>query len=189
MVERIKAFWESRKTEEVDEAHVLKQQIKRAQDQIAHLDKLLTNPARPLSKTTEERYLTMLDEAEADLARLQRKQAEWQELEEPQIIIPNFYYVLAHLPTEYKKLSIEGQKRMMRIVAKEVKLDMLSPHLFRLYIVWENGIAVRPDVALMWRGMTPNNSEAWTEEEDNMMRRYYPDKPQIEVMQALPRWA
>jgi len=65
---------------------MLKQQIKKAQDQIAHLDKLLTNPARPLSKTTEERYLTMLDEAEADLARLQRKQAEWQEVEEPQSI-------------------------------------------------------------------------------------------------------
>ena len=189
MVERIKAFWESRKTEGVDEAHVLRQQIKKAQDQIARLDKLLTNPARPLTKATEGRYLTMLDDAEVDLARLQRKQAEWQELEEPQSIIPNFYYVLAHLPTEYKKLSIEGQKRMMRIVAKEVKLDMLSPHLFRLYIVWENGIAVRPDVALLWRGMTPNNSEAWTEEEDHLMRQYYPHKPQIEVMQALPRWA
>ena len=71
----------------------------------------------------------------------------------------------------------------MRIVAKGVKLDMLSPHLFRLYIVWENGIAVRPDVALLWRGITPNNSEAWTEEEDEMMRLYYPDKPQIKIMQ------
>ena len=189
MVERIKAFWESRKTEEVDEAHVLKQQIKKAQDQIAHLDKLLTNPARPLSKTTEARYLTMLDDAEADLARLQRKQAEWQEVEEPQSIIPNFYYVLAHLPTEYKKLSVEGQKRMMRIVAKEVKLDMLSPHLFRLYIVWENGIAVRPDVALVWRGVTPNICEEWSEEEDNMMRRYYPERAQIELMRAFPRRA
>ncbi len=75
------------------------------------------------------------------------------------------------------------------VTSKEVKLDMLSPHLFRLYIVWENGIAVRPDVALMWRGMTPNNSEAWSIEEDNIMRRYYPEKPQIEVMRALPRWA
>jgi len=37
--------------------------------------------------------------------------------------------------------------------------------------------------------MTPNNSEAWTEEEDNMMRMHYSNKPQIEVMQALPRWA
>jgi hypothetical protein len=188
-VERIKAFWESRKTDEVDEAQVLKQQIKKAQDQIAHLDKLLTNPARPLSKTTEARYLVMLDDAEADLARLQRKQAERQEQEEPESVIPNFFYVLAHLPTEYKKLSIEGQKKMMRIVAKEVKLDTLSAHLFRLYIAWENGIAVRPDVALLWRGMTPNNSEAWTGEEDAMMQLYYPDRPQIEVMRALPRWA
>lgn len=114
MVERIKAFWESRKTDEVDEGHVLKEQIKKAQEQIARLDKLLTSPARPLSKATEERYLTKLNDAEADLARLQKKQAELQELEEPESIIPNFYYVLAHLPTEYKKLSIEGQKKMMR---------------------------------------------------------------------------
>src|SRR5712691_5374840 len=144
MVERIKAFWESRKTDEVDEGHVLKEQIKKAQEQIERLDRLLTNPARPLTKASEERYLTKLNDAEVDLTRLQKKQAERQELEEPESIIPNFYYVLAHLPAEYKKLSIEGQKKMMRIVAKEVKLDMLSPHLFRLYIVWENGIAVRP---------------------------------------------
>ena len=78
---------------------------------------------------------------------------------------------------------------MMRIVAKEVKLDMLSPHLFRLYIVWENGIAVRPDVALVWRGVTPNICEEWSEEEDNMMRRYYPEKAQIELMRAFPRRA
>lgn len=59
----------------------------------------------------------------------------------------------------------------MRIVAKEVRLDMLSAHLFRLNIAWENGIAVRPDVALLWRGITPNNSEAWTEEEDALIMR------------------
>jgi hypothetical protein len=189
MVERIKAFWESRKSDEVDERHVLKEQIRKVQEQIDRLDALLTRPARPLTKATEERYLARLDEAEADLARLQKKQAELQELEEPESVIPNFYYVLAHLPTEYKKLSIEKQKKMTRIVAKEVRLDMLSPHLFRLYIAWENGIAVRPDVALLWRGITPNNSEAWTEEEDELMRLYYPDRPQIEVMQALPRFA
>lgn len=73
-----------------------------------------TKPARPLSKATEERYLTKLNDAEADLARLQRKQAGRQELEEPESIIPNFYYVLAHLPTEYQKQSIEGQKKMRR---------------------------------------------------------------------------
>jgi hypothetical protein len=189
MVERIKVFWESRKTDEVDEGQVLKEQIRKAQEQIDRLDTLLTKPARPLTKATEERYLARLSETEADLARLQKKQAEWKEVEEPESIIPNFYYVLAHLPSEYKKLSIEGQKKMMRIVAKEVKLDMLSPHLFRLYIAWENGIAVRPDVALVWRGVTPNICEEWSEEEDNMMRSFYPEKPQIELMQAFPHRA
>jgi hypothetical protein len=189
MVERIKAFWESRKTEEVDEAHVLKQQIKKAEDQIARLDKLLTDPARPLSKTSEERYLTTLAEVEEELARLKRQQAARQALEDPQNVIPNFYYVLAHLPTEYAKLSAEGQKKMMRIVVKAVELDLLSPHVFRLYIIWENGIAVRPDVALVWRGVTPNNAEEWSAEEDELMRLHYPDKLQIEIMQALPRRA
>lgn len=77
----------------------------------------------------------MLGEAEKDLTRLLRKQADRQEIEEPQSIIPNFYYVLAHLPTEYKKPSAERKKKMMKIVAKEVKLDMVSLHLFWLYIV------------------------------------------------------
>ncbi len=95
----------------------------------------------------------------------------------------------AHLPTEYKKLSVEGQKKMMRIVAKEVQLDLLSPHLFRLYIVWENGIAIRPDVALLWRGVTPNIGEEWTEAEDNLLRRYYPDKSQIQLMKTFPHRA
>ncbi len=35
----------------------------------------------------------------------------------------------------------------------------------------------------------PNNSEAWTEEENQLMRLLYPDKSQIEIMQALPRRA
>ena len=62
----------------------------------------------------------------------------------------------------------------MKIVAKEVKLAMLSPQLFRLYIVWENGIAVRPDIALIWRGITPNNSEEWTDEEGILMKKILP---------------
>lgn len=78
---------------------------------------------------------------------------------------------------------------MMKIVAKEVNLDMLSQHIFRLYIIWENGIAVRPDVALLWRGVTPNTAEEWSEKEDELMHVLYSDKPQIEIMQALPRRA
>jgi hypothetical protein len=36
---------------------------------------------------------------------------------------------------------------------------------------------------------TPNTAEEWSKEEDVLMQVLYPDKPQIEVMQALPRRA
>jgi hypothetical protein len=67
--------------------------------------------------------------------------------------------------------------------------SIISPHIFRLSFIWENGIAVRLDVALVWRGVTPNTSEEWSEEEDKLMRLLYPDNPQVEIMQALPRRA
>ncbi len=77
----------------------------------------------------------------------------------------------------------------MRIIAKAVKLDMVSPHIFLLSIIWENGIAVRPDVALVWRGVTPNTSEEWSEEEDAILKRGYADQSQIGLMKALPHRA
>src|SRR5579859_4026071 len=63
---------------------------------------------------------------------------------------------------------------------------MLSAHLFRLQVTWQTGIAACPDVALVWRGMTPNTAGAWTPEEDDLMWSLYPKSPQVEVMQALP---
>ncbi len=67
MADRIKAIWASRKTALVDEADVLQTQIEKAQAQIAHLDHLLTKPARPLTEQTEARYIAQLGEAETAL--------------------------------------------------------------------------------------------------------------------------
>jgi hypothetical protein len=189
MIERIKTFWESRRTVEVNEADVLRQQIKEAEAQIARLDKLLTDPARPLSTATEERYLTTMAEVEEDLARLKRQQAAQQGQEDPQRVIPNLYYFLSHLPAEYKKLMPEGQKYLMRFVIKEVRLDTVSQHVFRLCITWENSIARCPDVALVWRGATRNTGGKWSEEEDELIRILYPSVPQLDIMKALPRRA
>lgn len=71
---RIKSFWESQKTDLVGESQLLKTQIEKAEAQIKHLDNLLTNPARPLSKQTEGRYITQLAEAEFSLENLLKKQ-------------------------------------------------------------------------------------------------------------------
>ncbi|MBV9706138.1 MAG: hypothetical protein JO125_01865, partial [Chloroflexi bacterium] len=103
--------------------------------------------------------------------------------------MPNFYYVLSHLPVEYKKLDSEHQKKMIRKVIKEIKLNIVSSHLFLLHIEWEDGIAARPDVALIWRGTMSNTNEAWSAEEDDSLAAMYPKASQIELMKAFPRFS
>ncbi len=189
MADRIKAMWESQKTGLVNEAQVLRTQIEKAEAQIKLLDNLLTNPARPLTKQTVARYITMLAEAETALENLLKKQQVQSEREDPERIIPNFYFVLSHLPIEYKKLSSEHQKKMIRKVVKDIKLNIVSPHLFLLHIVWEDGIAACPDVALIWRGAMPNTNETWSVEEDDALSVLYPEASQIELMKAFPRFS
>ncbi|BCL81112.1 recombinase family protein [Ktedonobacteria bacterium brp13] len=187
--DRIKSFWESQKTDLIGESQLLKTQIEKAEAHIKHLDNLLTNPARPLSKQTEARYITQLAEAEFALENLSKKQKAQGEKEDPERVIPNFYYVLSHLPVEYKKLGSEHQKKMIRKVIKEIKLNIVSNHLLLLHIEWENGIAIRPDVALIWRGAMPNTNEAWTPEEDALLLSIYSTGSQIELMRAFPRFS
>ena len=68
-----------------------------------------------------EGSIAQLAEAETALENLQKKQEVQREQEDPERIIPNFYDILSHLLTEYRKLSSEHQKRMIRkvIVIKE----------------------------------------------------------------------
>jgi DNA invertase Pin-like site-specific DNA recombinase len=184
--DRIKAFWDRRKSDQVNEAQVVTTQIEKAEAQIRRLDKLLTDPAVPLSAETERRYIELLHEAEQDMQRLLKKRAEFGQYDDPEKVIADFYYVLAHLPTAYKSLTPANQKRMAQQVIRDIRLNSISPHLFLLPIEWQNGIASCPDLALVWRGITPNNSEAWTPEEDAILQELYPSAPQVEIMQALP---
>jgi hypothetical protein len=179
MSDRIKAFWDKRKSEEVDEAELLLTQIEKAEAQIHHLDSLLTNPAAPLS----------VDEAEADVQRLSRKKSELAQLQNPDGVVHNFYYVLSHLPTEFARLTPDDQKRMARQVIKQIRLNIISPHLFLLHVEWQNGIAACADLALVWRGMSAKSAEEWTREEDERMRHLYPSGSQVEIMRVLPEWA
>ena len=188
IADRIRAVWDSRKTDLVDEAQVLQTQIEKAQAHIAQLDNLLTKPARPLSQKTEARYIEQLAEAEISLEILLEKQKVQSERESPERVVPNFYYVLSHLPTEYKKLDSEHQKKMIRKVIKSIRLNLVSPHLFLLHIEWEDGVAARPDVALIWRGTMNNTNEAWSQEEDGLLAALYPEASQLEVMKAFPRF-
>jgi DNA invertase Pin-like site-specific DNA recombinase len=190
MSSRIKAFWDRRKADEVNQARLLKLQIKAAKAQILRYDELLTKPAAPLSPETERRYIEALRETEEDLQRLRTTLAKHQtEYQDPTDVVANFYDVLSDLPHQFALLSMETQKRVARQVIRDIRLNMISTHLFLLRIQWQNGIAVCPDVALIWRGKGARIGYAWAPEEDEVIKACYPYLSQEEIMQALPRRA
>ena len=183
--DRVKEFFEKRKDTAMDEANLLVSQIKKTKEKIDRYNNLLTNINIPLDERTAAEYALSLAELNKELSRLVRKQQSIPAID-PTETVSNFYYVLSHLKTEFEKQSIESKKQMMIRLIKECRVNDISPHLFYMYIVWEDGIATRPDVALLWRGIARKDLAGWTTEEDNIVRLLYPKNTQLEIMEALP---
>lgn len=185
MADRVKAVYESQKGQEMDGTKLLRGQIERTQQQITRLDFLLKNPNIPLDEVTAREYATDLAELRPKLARLLKKQQTNPELD-PAETITNFYFVLSHMPTEFSKQHIDVQRQMIGRLVKQVVINNISPHLFRLYIVWQDGIATRPDVALLWRGKAVMDNEGWSEEEEAIICTHWPKGQQLDIMRLLP---
>jgi hypothetical protein len=105
---------------------------------------------------------------------------------DPETTIKNFYFVLSHITTEFFKQNPEVQRKMMNKLVKRVIVNNLSPHLFYLYIIWQDGVATRPDVALLWRGQPMPNRDEWSDEDDALIRAYWPMGQQEEILKLFP---
>jgi hypothetical protein len=186
MAERVRKSFENMKAGEVSETDLLRGQIVRTQQQVDRLDFLLTTPAIPLDVKTAQIYAQDLAELRPKLARLLKKQNTTSELD-PGKTIANFYYILSHLPTEFHKQKIDVQQQMMSRLVKHIEINNISPHLFSLFIIWQDGIAKRPDVALLWRGDAVREVQGWSAQEDALLRSCWPLGNQLEVMRLFPQ--
>jgi hypothetical protein len=157
LANRLQNLWNQRQSSSINEITLLEEQLGKTEAQIRRLDKLLTDPAVPLTSGAERRYLEMLRDAEIDRQRLTQKLVQYEAQADPVQVIPNFYAVLADFSKEFACLAPIDQKRLMRHVIQDVKLNILTPHLFQLHVLWQNGMATCPDIALLWRGMAPKN--------------------------------
>src|SRR6266567_1081064 len=185
MADRVKSIFDSMKGQQEDEAKLLKQQIEKTRRQIERYDFLLTDTSVPLDKETAKIYAANLADLRPKLARLLKKQQAKPNID-PEETIANFYFVLSHLTTEFYKQSSDVQRQMMSKLVKRVIVNNLSPHLFYLYIIWQDGVATRPDVALLWRGMPLPVTEGWSEEDNAIVCANWPQGQQLEVMKLLP---
>src|SRR5581483_11404641 len=186
MAERVRKSFENMNAEAVSETDLLQGQIARTQQRIDRLDFLLTTPAIPLDVKTAQIYAQDLAELRPKLARLLKKQNTTPELD-PGKTIANFYFILSHLPTEFHKQELDVQQQMMSRLVKHIEISNISPHLFSLFIIWQDGITKRPDVALLWRGDAVREVEGWSEEEDALLCACWPLSNQVEVMRLFPK--
>ncbi len=186
IAERVKAVFASMQGQEMDEAKLLQKQVQETTARINRLNFLLRNPDIPLDEQTARDFALELSELRPKLERLTKKINTQPDIN-PEETITNFYFVVGHLSTEFEKQGIDVQKQIMSKLVKKMVVNNLSPHLFFLYIEWQEGVAFQPDVALLWRGVALKDLNGWTKEEDAAIRTYWPEGSEMDVLSHLPQ--
>jgi hypothetical protein len=198
MVDRIRAYFAAVSSDGASRLMVLDTAIRKTQAAIKKLSRAIVLLSESEGGKEEEKVLDPDDpivkehrKLSATLRNLQkqRDEAAIEAKEDPAQSIQNFYHVLSHLRAEFHKRPPQTKKDIMRKLIEEVKVNIFSPHLFTLHITWIRPMSsVRDDVAFLWRSdpTQDNLLECWSEEEEKTLRTFYPQRPQVEVMQAIP---
>ena len=94
--------------------------------------------------------------------------------------------VLRDIPGELDACSIIKKQKLARLITQRVMIEELSIHWLQLTIHWVGPLSVRPDVCLIWRRDGKRNPN-WTEEDDAIIRDYYPTADKWEILEAMPQ--
>lgn len=204
MVKRIQAYFRSSSEAGKSTLEVLDIAIKRKEALLKKLSRtivLLTqqeeddmqeeepklNPNDPIVKKYREISASLRQ------LRQQRKEAGNRAQEDPEKTIHGFYSTLGHLRTEFLKRSPQDKKDIIQKLVDEVEIQMLSPHLFVMRLIWIKPITgrddsePRDDVVLLWKCLSRQyTGYEWAPEEDARLRILYGQASQQELMEAFP---
>ncbi len=84
---------------------------------------------------------------------------------------------------------MDTQKQIMGRLIKQAIVNRIAPHLYHLYIVWQDTITLRPDVALLWRGVGVREGNEWNQTMDEIVTQYYSQGKQAEIMRMIPKFS
>ncbi|HEU5379285.1 MAG TPA: recombinase family protein [Ktedonobacteraceae bacterium] len=189
LADRVEKYYaELTKSTAVEKKSIV-QDITRLEELIAHYDRLITNPAQPLTESQEKRYLgqqadaeVALNKAKAALVRYERTQ--------PSEFIPAYYRILGKAPGEFWSLDVDRRRRMLRMLIDEIQIQNLSPHMYKLHLKWKDPVASHWDAALVYKRQAVRtdklSKQEWTEEEDQLIRELWPDTDKLEICKAIP---
>ena len=188
LAKRVEEFYSELVKKRTGEKEAIVQEIRNLEAFIARYDKLLTNPAQPLSEAQEKRYLESQAGAERDLERAERSLKKY-ESSRPDQFIPAFYRILGQAPAEFWNLDIDRQRRMLSMLVDTIEINNISPHVYSLRLKWKDVVAQPWDCALIFRRNALRSSlstEDWNEMELQKLRAIYPTATKMELYEAFP---
>jgi DNA invertase Pin-like site-specific DNA recombinase len=189
LAERVEKYYEELTKSKATERESITQDIAQLEKLIAHYDRLITNPAQPLTTGQEKRYLASQAAAEHNLERAQAALIRY-ERTQPGQFIPAFYRILGQAPNEFWGLNIDSQRRMLHMLIDEIQVTNISPHMYKLILKWKDPVAQRWDCALIYKRQAVRThrlgEQEWTEQEDRLVRELWPAADKMDIYKALP---
>jgi hypothetical protein len=94
-----------------------------------------------------------------------------------------YQQLVEKLAPHWDALSFEDRRTLGEAVTERVVLDSMAPHWMRLIIIWRDPEWGREE-GYIWR--RSGSSPSWTEEENEIMRRFYPTADHASLLARFP---
>jgi len=171
---------EMTKVQEVSTAGI-DAKIAECSEEAENLDYTLTHGAKKLSPKKVEEYSDRLNKLETTIAHLTAKKKKAQRTQES---LAKFANKLLHVPSTWKGMELENQRQFVELVTDKITLSKPAPNWLQLRIRWF--YPGEPDsVCYIWQRQ--GTGEAWTDEENMILRRLYPGADRASILSALSR--
>lgn len=189
LADRVEQYYKELTEKKVTEKASILEDITRLENLVNHYDRIIHNPARPLTDAQEARYLGLqadamseLDKAQAALVRYERAQ--------PGEFIPVFYHILGKAPGEFWNLNVDKQRHMLSMLIDEIQVTNIAPHMYKLLIKWKDPVAQHWDNALIFKRQTVRSKlrglSEWSYEEDKLLPQLWPAADKLDLHKAFP---
>ena len=179
--EKVKATLEQVHNQQSDDFASIHEQLKGIAIQ------LLTN-AKKIANENDDELEKELRAKRAELlaiqADLERKKDRLGIIDSPEEI-EKLHRLLGNFDKVWAEFSFEEKQRAFNILINRIEIEVVSMHWLRLTIDWLDAICPRLDIAYIWKAHS-SRMGVFTEEEDTIIRQYYPDAPKIEILKLLP---
>jgi hypothetical protein len=150
---------------------------------------LLENAKKRMKTSVDDPMYDMLEEEKNELMLKQKSLEAKKErlgiMDSPEEI-ELLHNLLGNFDKIWAELPFEKKQRAFYILINRIEIEVVSMHWLRLTIDWLDALNRRIDVAYIWKAGSARIG-AFTPEEDDIIRQYYPVLPKMDILKMMPQ--